>query len=206
MAPPVTVFLHHLSDLPHVPDDLIRLVAHPNVVEPSDHQDLNSVWHVEVIFKKGPLHVSHLPTHDTIDIEVQDVCRHLLVPDAIHCARGEHNPPSLTGWHNHKLRDMANGAHVGSSLVLHLHVQEHAPGIPGGEVVVVNAGGGVRAHGTDLVTVLILPRLAVHQCHVVQGDVRVPEWPCSGSTTLTWLSTGGTGASVLICGGWSGRW
>ena len=96
---------------------------------------------------------------------------------------------------------MANGAHVGSSVVLHLHVQEHAPGFPGGEMVVIDARGGVRAHVADLVTVPVLPHLGVHQCHVHKLGVGIPVWPSSGSATLPWLFTRGTGtgASVLIC-------
>ena len=82
---------------------------------------------------------------------------------------------------------MADGTHVGSGVVFHFHVQEHAPVIPGGEMVVIPASGGVRAHIADLVTVLVLPHLAILQCPVRQGDVGVPSW----------LFIRGTGARVL---------
>ena len=69
---------------------------------------------------------------------------------------------------------MTDGAHVLMySLGLELHVQEHAPDAPGGEVVMVDTVRRVRAHVAQLILVHVLPPLFLHQGLVLGGDVGV---------------------------------
>ena len=181
MAPPITVFLDPLPELPHILDDGVSLLPCPDIVKPSYHNYLHAVGHVEIIFLQGPLHVLHLPPHNAINVKVDRVVWNFLVPDTVHCAAGQHNSPGLACRDHHWLRDMTDGAHILPPVLwLELHVQEHAPDAPGRKVVVVYAGGGVRAHAAELVLVQVLPLLLLHQGLVSGGDIGVYMRPGPG--------------------------